>query len=143
MKTFFYITLFACLFLKAQSQSITVHPRMAMDWYAKPYHMLFVLPANEEILVSSMGNFRIRSGGDILYKDRWGIAIDQHVYIRDFYKTSFRPANVLWDFKIFVRIAPKINISFSHGCWHPVRIYHNQFTEVYGGWNMLSVSYEY
>ena len=127
-------------------------PRAALDYYFGGYNTKAVItpPAyygkKEAYIVMRYGSYRLRIGADYAIKKFPALALtfDQHVYMNRLRGLSFQPKQAEWyvGAKLTVK---KITFKFEHLCIHAVTgdgSYELQ-TRLYGGYNMLSVSYGY
>jgi hypothetical protein len=120
---------------------IKVNPRIALDVFTTPY-LLKVQGADLNYNIVDYGTFRARIGAEASYR-RFAIGFTQHVYMRHWNSFTFRPMQAEWFVNASFRLTDKLKLSVEHLCVHPVRTDGVRNVEVFGGYNMVSVSYGY
>ncbi|MBV5348867.1 hypothetical protein JZU61_04325 [bacterium] len=125
-------------------------PRAAFDYFPGTYHVRFVqsLPAStgldEWATTKNYGSFRVRMGADYTYK-RLTAYFDQYVYMDKSEGISFQPLQAEWYAGMKFRISDGLHLRFEHLCIHPILSSGSYITQIrmYGGYNMVSISYGY
>lgn len=129
--------------INVYGQKFSFEPRGALDYYVggSKYGLEIIHSPYFETL--DLGNFRVRIGGTLKYK-KFGLYFDQEVYMSNESIYQFSPSAAKWSVGLEYSINNKIKINYEHSCTHPVLTdTRMDFTRVYGGSSMFSISYGY
>lgn len=118
---------------------IKVNPRIAVDVFTTPYQMK--LQNSNTNYIVNYGTFRARVGAEVTYKS-FAAGFSQNVYMEKG-RNAFRPLQAEWFVNVSFKLTDKIKVSIEHLCVHPVRSDGIERIEMFGGYNMISVSYGY
>lgn len=132
--------------ISANGQSF--RPRIAVDYFTN-YRILIQTPASitSGALVKesdfAYGNYRVRIGCSFDYK-KLSIYFDQNTYMSKGHNIAFSPSLYEWFTGIQYKFTDKIMLKYEHLCMHPTQDYNKPMrTQLFGGYNMFSISYGY
>lgn len=135
----FKIYLFFVLYLLSSSiQAQTPVPKAAFDVFPRGYY----IKMNNQ--TQKIGDYRVRLGVDYSWKD-FTFSGDAYTYM-DYAnrKNSVTFSPKLAEYYVTIKYTyKKINISYQHLCIHPIKVDVAKDTNIYGGYDMLSISYNY
>lgn len=126
-------------------------PRASIDYFLEGYNMKVYeniqipgIGVFENSVISRYGRFRVRIGGEYRIK-RLGLYFDQNVYMIKANSIFYRPLQAEWYTGAKFYITNDISIKAEHLCMHPIMsdVLSKNNSRVYGGYNMISISYGY
>jgi hypothetical protein len=142
MKTII-ITLFLILSISASAQ---LNPKIAFDYF--PYKSeirmanFYAQSGNAAYISHYNGMFRVRVGADYSIK-KFTIYFDQKVYMNKASGVSFRPLQAEWFAGLSYSITAKVKVTYEHLCIHPILTDGKDQTKIFGGYDVISISYGY
>lgn len=125
-------------------------PKFSFDYFMGNYDIKIVTPIlidenlQEYSAKMDYGNFRVRIGADYEFK-HFSVYFDQSIFMNKSKNITFQPLQAEWYAGAKIKIYKKIYFQYEHMCVHPI-ISNNTFekqSKIYGGYNMLSISYGY
>ena len=147
MKTLLITALILFMSCKAFSQFT---PKASFDYFATGYNTKTAVQADPSVsnerteMIMRYGSFRVRIGGEYAIK-KLSVHFEQHVYMNKAKNVTFAPTQAEWYAGVKYKFTDKIMVKYEHMCTHPVGSDGSQATQtsLYGGYNMISVSYGY
>lgn len=150
MKTLTTLALMILTSVSLSSQ-ITVKPKAAFDVFAGGYSMThkvqvpnLINPTQSNLMpYRNSVDYRTRLGLDFKWKD-FTVNVDHHTYMDwgNENRISFAPRIS----KFFIGASyewNKIKLKYEHMCIHPIKSNNWDTIELYGSYDMISVSYNY
>lgn len=142
-KNIIFLALFSAIAAQAQFK-----PKAAVDYFNKGYRQKVIMPLptstgqkNIESIVN-YGEFRLRMGAEYKYKD-FSAYLDQNIYMDKASGVTFTPLQAEWFAGLKVEIKKGLFLKYEHYCIHPIETDGNIKTNVYGGYDLISLSYGY
>ena len=136
MKRVIVCVLAIALSIALNAQKLT--PKAAFDIFTNGYKIML----NEQI--AKKGYFRTRVGLDLDWK-KFTVYADTHVYMNYSGGTQLTFAPRLAEYYIGAKfnMTKEISIKYEHLCIHPNTSFGFKGIEMYGGYDMISFSYNY
>lgn len=130
-----FVLLFISISVSVMAQKFT--PKVAFDVFPSGYY----IKANDEIL--KLGDYRTRMGVDFDWKI-FKVYADVHTFMdwANNGKIRFSPKVAEYYTGVKVKVN-KVVFKYEHLCIHPVKVDTKMDTNLYGGYDMLSISYNY
>lgn len=136
MKRVIICVLAITLSLALNAQKVT--PKAAFDIFTNGYKIIL----NDQ--PAKMGDFRTRIGLDFDWR-KFTVYADTHVYMNYAGGSSanFRPRLSEYYIGAKFHITKEIKVQYEHLCIHPVKAHGRSGIDKYGGYDMISLSYNY
>lgn len=140
-----FISLAVIAGMSAQAQ---FKPKAAFDYFPSGYVQKVIMPLssttgiNQIESVIDYGNFRVRIGAEYQVK-KWTAYFDQNIYMEKSSGVSFQPLQAEWFVGVKYEIVKGLVAKYEHLCIHPIQTDNIIITTVYGGYDMVSISYGY
>lgn len=141
----------ALAFLAFSEAKAQFKPRASIDYFLNAYNVKVSEQINipgygpfENSIIATYGSFRVRVGGEYRFK-RFSAYFDQNVYMNKAQNISFQPLQAEWYTGVKFHIAKELSLKAEHMCMHPILsdVSVKATPRVYGGYNMISLSYGY
>lgn len=133
-------TIIVLLLILSISVSAQLNPKIAFDYF--PNNYVVKIAAATSGATNYYGMFRVRVGADYSIK-KLTVYFDQKVYMNKASGISFRPMQAEWYVGLRYSVTDKIKIGYEHLCIHPIEAYAVYHSKVYGGYDVISISYGY
>lgn len=131
------------LLLVSAQLSAQFTPKASFDYFVGGYGIRTTDKLTARSSTVSYGNFRIRVGAEYAIK-KLSAYFDQNVYANKGADISFSPIQAEWFVGVKFSLTKKINFKYEHLCTHPILSDWNPIeNRLYGGYDMISVSYGY
>ncbi len=127
------------MLLSAAIQAQKLKPKFALDYFTTNS---VVFSSTKDAFQYTYPNYRVRMGCDLTYK-KFTLYFDQHIYMKSVAITKFDPYQAYWYVGCNYKVSKNIKISYEHLCIHPITYFSIPRDNLFGGYNMISISYGY
>lgn len=133
-------TIIVLLLILSISVSAQLNPKIAFDYFPKNYGIKVTTPSAE--IINYYGLFRVRLGADYTIK-KFTVFFNQNVYMNKYSGITFRPLQAEWFAGLSYSITAKVKVTYEHLCIHPILTDGKSQTKIFGGYDVISISYGY
>jgi hypothetical protein len=137
------------LLLISNIVSAQFKPKIAVDYFIGGFSEKTIIQVvdgsmkHDNSIFIRNGEMRIRTGADYKYKGLTAY-FDQHIYMDKSKGIVFQPLSARWFVGLKYKVTKDITFNYEHLCIHPIQTDNNDTrSKIYGGYDMISVSYGY